>query len=126
MPHCTVTIAEQALDDAVETELVAALTDAIVSVYGEWARPLAVVDLVAVPQTRLGLGGKVAAGPSPAVTLSSRDRLFEVIDDAATRLITALTDAVVVVLGEQTRPRVTVTLLAEPAEHSDVGADSVT
>lgn len=126
MPHCTVTIAEESLDSSIEAELIAALTDAIVAVYGDWARPLAVVELIGVPHTRLGMGGNVGAVPSPAITLSSRERVFEVIDDAAPRLITALTDAIAAVFGNHTRPHVTVTLIGIPAGRSGVGGERVT
>jgi hypothetical protein len=56
MPHLTVVALE---DDLVgrEAALAAALTDAVVQVYGDWARPLVNIQLV---------GYRAAAGSLPA------------------------------------------------------------
>jgi phenylpyruvate tautomerase PptA (4-oxalocrotonate tautomerase family) len=71
VPHLQVRLAEDDLAPAVEERIIAELTEAIVAVYGEWARPLAVVEIVGIPAGRWGIGG-VRAAPVPAVTLNIR------------------------------------------------------
>lgn len=121
MPHCTVTLADETLDGTVEEPLVVALTDAIASVYGDWARPLAVVGLHGIPTARFAVGGKIGTAPGPSVVLHSRAGLFERMPDAAPRLVTALTDAVASVLGEDVRPDVGVTLVGVPDDRAGAG-----
>lgn len=121
MPHCTVTLADEILDGTTEEPLVVALTDAIVSVYGDWARPLVVVGLQGIPTARFGVGGRVGKAPGPSVLLHSRARLFEQVPDAAPRLVSVLTDAVTSVLGEDVRPGVGVTLVGVPDNRSGEG-----
>ena len=43
-----------------ETPLIATLTEAVVAVYGEWAREIVEVRLIGVPAGRWGIGGVVA------------------------------------------------------------------
>lgn len=123
MPHCTITLAEELLDGEVEKELVSTLTDAIVSVYGDWARPLVVIAFHGVPTARFAVGGTLGIAPGPDVRLSSRAGLFEQVPDAAARLATGLTDAVAAVLGERRRADVTVTLVGVPDDRSAVGGE---
>lgn len=123
MPHCTVTLAEELLDGTVEERLVDTLTDAVVSVYGDWARPLVVIGFHGVPTARFAVGGSLGTAPGPAVQLSSRAGLFEQVPDAAERLAAALTDAVAATLGEHLRPDVTVTLVGVPDDRSAVGGE---
>jgi phenylpyruvate tautomerase PptA (4-oxalocrotonate tautomerase family) len=121
MPHCTLTLADEVLDGTVEGPLILALTDAIVSVYGDWARPLVVVGLVGIPTARFGVGGRVGVAPGPAVELQSRAGLFEQMPDAAERLVPVLTDAVASVLGDEHRSSIGVTLIGVPDDRSGVG-----
>ncbi len=51
MPHMTARLPEAQLAGH-EPALIAALTDAVVQVYGEWARDLVVVHLDGIPQGR--------------------------------------------------------------------------
>ncbi|RMI27488.1 tautomerase family protein [Streptomyces triticirhizae] len=121
MPHCTVTLAEELLDGTTEERLVAGLTDAVVAVYGDWARPLVVIEFHGVPAARFAVGGRLGTAPAPAVQLSSRAGLFTQVPDAAERLAAGLTDAVVAVLGEELRKDVGVTLVGTSDDRSAVG-----
>src|SRR3984957_9310127 len=56
-----------------EPALITALTDAVVQVYGEWARDLVVVHLDGVPRGRWGIGGKAADDAAPAITFGLRE-----------------------------------------------------
>ena len=62
MPHLTVLAAEAQLAGHEDT-LITALTDAVVSVYGDWARPLVVIRLVGVPTGRWAVGGVATDAP---------------------------------------------------------------
>ncbi|WP_062203917.1 hypothetical protein [Streptomyces sp. NBRC 109706] len=121
MPHCTVTLAEELLDGTAEQRLVDTLTDAVVSVYGDWARPLVVISFQAVPTARFAVGGRLGAAPAPAVRLESRAGIYELVPDAAPRLAAGLTDAVVAALGERFRPDIAVTLVGVADDRSAVG-----
>lgn len=123
MPHVTVTLAEELLDGTVEEPLVRRLTDAVVAVYGDWARPLVVIAFHGVPTARLAVGGALGTAPAPAVQLSSRAGLFTQVPDAAERLAAGLTDAVAAVLGDATRRDVAVTLVGVPDDRSAVGGE---
>jgi phenylpyruvate tautomerase PptA (4-oxalocrotonate tautomerase family) len=121
VPHLQVRLAEDDLAPAVEERIIAELTEAIVAVYGEWARPLAVVEIVGIPAGRWGIGG-VRAAPVPAVTLNIRaEALLPPDGDArAARLIAELTAAVGRALGPAAAQGTTVDLLAIPAARSGV------
>lgn len=121
MPHLTADLPETRLAGN-ERALVTALTEAIVGVYGEWARPLVSVRLFGVPAGRFAQGG-VAVDTSASVTLGVRSGVFERADAAeiTIRLGAALTDAVTSVLGEDLRPGTMVELLASPPERTFVG-----
>ncbi|ONK12986.1 hypothetical protein [Streptomyces sp. MP131-18] len=123
MPHCTVTLAEELLDGTVEERLAGTLTDAVVSVYGDWARPLVVIALHGIPTARFAVGGRLGTAPGPAVQLNSRAGLFEQMPDAAGRLAAALTEAVVAVLGEHLRRDIAITLVGVPDDRSAVGGE---
>jgi hypothetical protein len=58
MPHLMVHANESDLTGR-EDELISALTDAVVAAYGEWARDIAVVQMIGLPAGRSGVGGKV-------------------------------------------------------------------
>ncbi|WP_061300465.1 tautomerase family protein [Herbidospora cretacea] len=121
MPHLTAHIAEARLTGN-EPALVTALTDAIVHVYGEWARPLVSIRLSGVPAGRFAQGG-APVDTSVSVTLGVRAGVFDRPDAAeiTTRLGAALTDAVTSVLGEELRPGTTVELLASSPDRTFVG-----
>ncbi|MFD0691084.1 tautomerase family protein [Actinomadura fibrosa] len=121
MPHLTAHLPENRLLGK-ESELIAALTDAIVGVYGDWARDLVSIRLDGVPEGRVALGGK-AVDTSVSVVLGVRAGLFDRPDAAqiSARLGAALTDAITRVLGEELREGVMVELVASPQERTFVG-----
>ena len=122
MPHITL----HALDDQLhghEAELITALTEAVVEVYGDWARDIAVVQLVGVQPGRWGVGGRQVTDVAPAVTFGVREGALTRPEgpEMARRLAAAVTDAVVGVLGEQHRAGLTVELVGTPEGRSAVG-----
>ncbi|MFD5222941.1 4-oxalocrotonate tautomerase family protein [Streptomyces tendae] len=121
MPHLTVHLPENRLTGK-EPLLVAALTDAVVDVYGEWARDLVVIRLAGVPAGRCAVGGK-AVDTAASVVLGVRAGLFDRPDaDRMTAgLGAALTDAVTRVVGEDLRAGTMVELVASPPERTFVG-----
>jgi phenylpyruvate tautomerase PptA (4-oxalocrotonate tautomerase family) len=127
VPHLTMYALESDLTGA-EPDLIAALTDAVVAVYGGWARESVVVLLIGLPANRCGVGGKVAASPAPHVTFGIRATVFDRPDasDVLSRLAAGVTDAIATVLGEQLRPGVTVQFAGEPEGHTAVGGTLVT
>ncbi|MEU5085084.1 hypothetical protein ACH4ON_34005 [Streptomyces eurythermus] len=102
--------------------LVAALTDAIVDVYGEWARDLVSVRLAGVPAGRFAQGGK-AGDTNASVIMGVRAGVFERPDatEITARLGTGLTDAIARVAGEDLRAGTMVELVASPPERTFVG-----
>lgn len=123
MPHLTVSATESQLSGR-ETALISALTDAVVAVYGEWARPLVVVHLVAVPAGRWAVGGRIVdADAAPEVRFGIRAGALTRPDgiDIARRLVAAVTDAVAGALGEQLRAAVLVELVPQPDDQVGVG-----
>ncbi|MER5796267.1 tautomerase family protein [Streptomyces sp. NPDC001980] len=121
MPHLTVHLPENRLTGK-ESVLVAALTDAIADVYGEWARDLVSVRLAGVPAGRYAQGGK-AVDTNASVVLGVRAGVFDRPDAAqiTTRLGTALTDAITRVIGDDLRNGTMVELVASPPERTFVG-----
>ncbi|MGR6998596.1 tautomerase family protein [Yinghuangia aomiensis] len=121
MPHLTVHLAENRLAGK-EPGLVAALTDAVVDVYGEWARDLVSVRLAGVPAGRFAQGGK-AVDTNASVAMGVRAGVFDRPDAAeiTARLGTALTDALARVVGEDLRAGTMVELVASPPERTFVG-----
>lgn len=122
MPHLTVHVLEDDLAGQ-ETALIEALTDAVVAVYGEWARDIAVVQLIGLPANRWGIGGRPAVAPSPRVTFGIKAAAFERpdADRIVTGLVSGVTDAVVAVFGERVRAGVTVELVGTPAGRAGTG-----
>lgn len=122
MPHLTVRVLESDLAGREET-LIGALTDAVVDVYGDWARDIAVVHLIGLPASRWGIGGKPAPAPAPAVTFGIRAAAFDRpdADEIVASLVSGVTDAVVAVFGERVRSGVTVELVGTPAHRTAVG-----
>jgi len=122
MPHLTAHVLDSDLAGR-ETELIEALTDAVVAVYGDWARDIAVVHLIGLPASRWGIGGKPAQAPSPTVTFGIKEAAFSQPDAEGIvgRLISGVTDAVVAVFGEHVRSGVTVELVGTPAGRTGIG-----
>lgn len=125
MPHFHVRVHEEELDGEVEGRLVRSLTEALVKVYGERARPMAVVEILGIPGHRWGVGGVPGGVHAPVVSLHVREAALNVpgIDDAPGRLIRAITDAVAGACGESVRNRVGVQIVGVPAGRSGVGGE---
>jgi len=122
MPHLTARLPEARLAGH-EPALIAALTDAVVAVYGEWARSLVVVHLDGIPAGRWGTGGTANDDAAPVITFGIREAALARPDGAeiAARLVAGLTDAVAGVLGEQARAGTSVELVATPAGRTGLG-----
>ncbi|WP_149262891.1 hypothetical protein [Actinomadura sp. K4S16] len=120
MPHLTAHLPEDKLAGR-ESELVTALTEAIVGVYGEWARDLATVHLSGVPAGRLAQGGK-AVDTNASLVMGVRAAAFDRPDapEIMASLAAGLTDAITTVLGEDFRPGTTVELVPSPQERTFV------
>lgn len=122
MPHLIVYASEGDLTGR-EGELIAALTDAVVAVYGEWARDIAVVQMIGILDGRWGIGGRPAEKPAPRVTFGIKEAAFARPDaeHIVARLTAGVTDALVAVFGERVRSGATVELVGVPAGRSSVG-----
>lgn len=122
MPHLTARVPEAQLAGC-EPTLIAALTDAVVQVYGEWARDLVVVHLDGIPRGRWGVGGQAVDDAAPAITLGIREAALTRPDgnQIAARLVAGLTEAVASVLGEQARNGTSVELIATPEGRAGLG-----
>lgn len=127
MPHLSVHVLESDLAGR-EAALIAKLTDAVVAVYGEWARGIVDVRLIGLPPHRWGIGGVPAEAPPPSVTFGIRQEALARpdADDIVARLIAGVTDAIAGVFGERVRPGVTVELVGTPARHTGLGGAVVT
>src|SRR5690242_8558369 len=104
MPHVTVYALEDQLAGR-EPDLIRELTAAVVSVYGEWARPSVEVRLIGIPAGRWARGGAAVATAAPAVTFGMREEVFARADAATVvaQLVTAFTEAVSSVFGDEYR-----------------------
>jgi phenylpyruvate tautomerase PptA (4-oxalocrotonate tautomerase family) len=122
MPHLKACVPEAQLAGR-ESALITALTDAVVQVYGEWARDLVVVHLDGIPQGRWGIGGRTADDAAPAITFGIRETALTRPNgnEIAARLVAGLTDAVVSVLGEWARSGTSVELVATPEGRTGLG-----
>ena len=122
MPHLRVHVLESDLAGC-ELALIEKLTDAVVAVYGDWARDIAVVQLIGLPPHRWGIGGRPAEAPSPSVTFGIEEAAFgrPDADEIVARLVSTVTDAVVDVFGERVRAGVTVELVGTPAGRTGIG-----
>jgi phenylpyruvate tautomerase PptA (4-oxalocrotonate tautomerase family) len=118
VPHFNVHMFEEALDGEVEPATIRALTDALVEVYGERARELAVVEIFGIPRHRWGIGGTPAVEHRPTVTLHLREPALHLVDDAPERLIAAITDAMARVLGDDVCAHLAVTIVGIPTGRS--------
>ena len=122
MPHLDV----HALDSDLagrEAALIAGLTEAVVSVYGDWARPLVVVRLIGLPAGRWGIGGQVVAAPSPAVTFGINEKALGRPDAPAilAGLAAEVTNAIGTVVGPHVRDGVTIEFVAQSDARFAVG-----
>ncbi|WP_433296242.1 hypothetical protein ACQP2F_37905 [Actinoplanes sp. CA-030573] len=122
MPHVTLYALEDELAGR-EPDLIRELTAAVVSVYGEWARPSVEVRLVGIPAGRWARGGAAVATAAPAVTFGMREEVFARADAASvvSQLVSAFTQAVSSVFGEQCRDEVLVELIGQPTSRSGLG-----
>jgi phenylpyruvate tautomerase PptA (4-oxalocrotonate tautomerase family) len=122
VPHLTARVPEARLAGH-EPALITALTNAVVQVYGEWARDLVVVHLDGIPAGRWGIGGKAADDAAPAITFGIREAALARPGggEITARLVSGLTDAVVSVLGEQARGGTSVELVATPEGRTGIG-----
>ena len=122
MPHLTARVPEAQLAGR-EPALIAALTDAVVQVYGEWARDIVVVHLDGIPHGRWGIGGRVVEDAAPAITFGIREAALTRPGGSqiAAQLVAGLTDAVASVLGEQTRSTTSIELVTTPEGRTGLG-----
>ncbi|MEU4838997.1 tautomerase family protein [Nocardia testacea] len=122
MPHLTVHVLERDLAGR-EAGLIEELTDAVVEVYGEWAREIVDIRLIGLPDGRWAIGGVPVTKSSPSVTFGIKEAAFERADgpELVSRLISGVTDAIVSVFGDEVRSRVTVEFVGTPAGRTGVG-----
>lgn len=122
MPHVTLHAIEDELAGR-EPALIRELTDAVVAVYGEWARASVEVRLIGVPVGRWARGGVPVTTAAPAVTFGMREEAFARDDaaDVVAHLIAAFTDAVTAVFGTDRRDDVLVELVGQPTTRSGFG-----
>jgi phenylpyruvate tautomerase PptA (4-oxalocrotonate tautomerase family) len=122
MPHVTLYALEEDLTGR-EPGLIGELTNAVVSVYGEWARGSVDVRLIGIPAGRWARGGVAVATAAPSVTFGIREEVFARADAArvTAQLVAALTDAVTAVFGEDCRDEVLVELIGQPTSRSGLG-----
>lgn len=126
MPHLTVHALEAQLSGH-EADLIARLTDAVTSVYGEWARDLVVVQLAGLAAGRWAVGGVVHPDVAPTVTFAIREKALTGADgpQIAARLVEAVTDAVATTLGEERRRGIVVDLVGTRDDRTAVGGHLV-
>lgn len=122
MPHVTLYALEADLGGR-EPALIAGLTDAVVSVYGEWARGSVDVRLIGIPAGRWARGGVAVSSAAPSVTFGMREEVFARPDVAQViaHLVSAFTDAVTAVFGDECRDEVLVELVGQPTSRSGLG-----
>jgi phenylpyruvate tautomerase PptA (4-oxalocrotonate tautomerase family)/ketosteroid isomerase-like protein len=122
MPHLTVHALEPQLTGH-ENDLITRLTDAVTSVYGEWARDLVVVRLEGLAVGRWAVGGVARHEVAPTVTFAIREKALTRADgpQLTARLVAAVTDAVATALGEQHRDGIVVDLVATRDDRTAVG-----
>ena len=122
MPHVTLYALEEELAGH-EPGLIEKLTNAVVSVYGEWARQSVDVRLIGIPAGRWARGGKAVATAAPSVTFGMREEVFarEDATEVIARLIAAFTEAVTEVFGDDRRDDVLVELVGQPTSRSGLG-----
>ena len=122
MPHVTLYALEEELAGR-EPALIRELTNAVVSVYGEWALGSVDVRLIGIPAGRWARGGAAVATAAPSVTFGMREEVFAREDAArvTAQLISAFTVAVTAVFGDDCRDDVLVELVGQPVSRSGLG-----
>ena len=122
MPHVTLYALEEELAGR-ESSLIGELTTAVVRVYGDWVRGTVEVRLIGIPTGRWARGGAVVATAAPSVTFTMREEVFARGDAARiiAQLVSAFTEAVVAVFGDDCRADVLVELVGQPASRSGLG-----
>jgi phenylpyruvate tautomerase PptA (4-oxalocrotonate tautomerase family) len=122
MPHVTLYALDEDLAGR-EPRLIKHLTNAVVSVYGEWARGSVDVRLVGIPTGRWARGGAAVASAAPSVTFGMREEVFAREDAAGVvaELVSAFTEAVTAVIGDDCRDEVLVELVGQPTSRSGLG-----
>jgi phenylpyruvate tautomerase PptA (4-oxalocrotonate tautomerase family) len=122
MPHVTLYALEEELAGR-EPGLIGELTNAVVSVYGEWVRSSVDVRLIGIPAGRWARGGAMVATAAPMVTFGMREEVFAREDAARViaRLVSACTEAVTAVFGDDCRDEVLVELVGQPTSRSGLG-----
>ncbi|SNY49017.1 hypothetical protein [Paractinoplanes atraurantiacus] len=122
MPHVTLYALEKDLAGH-ETEAIAALTGAVVSVYGEWARSSVDVRLIGIPTGRWARGGVPVTTAAPSVVFGMREEVFTREDAPAVvaRLVAAFTESVTAVFGNDCRNEILVELVGQPTSRSGLG-----
>jgi phenylpyruvate tautomerase PptA (4-oxalocrotonate tautomerase family) len=122
MPHVTLYALEEELTGR-EPGLIKELTGAVVSVYGEWARSSVDVRLIGIPAGRWARAGAAVATAAPSVTFGMREEVFAREDAArvVAQLVSAFTEAVTAVFGDDCRDEVLVELVGQPTSRSGLG-----
>jgi phenylpyruvate tautomerase PptA (4-oxalocrotonate tautomerase family) len=122
MPHVTLYALEEELAGR-EPALIEELTNAVVSVYGQWARSSVDVRLIGIPAGRWARGGATVATVAPSVTFGMREEVFAREDAAriVAQLVSAFTEAVTAVFGDDCRDEVLVELVGQPTSRSGLG-----
>ncbi|AEV85341.1 hypothetical protein ACWT_4321 [Actinoplanes sp. SE50] len=122
MPHVTIHALEHELASH-EPALIAKLTTAVVSVYGERVRSSVDVKLVGIPAGRWARGGAAVATAAPSVTFGMREEVFARPDAAtvAAHLVAALAEAITAVFGDGCRGDVLVEPVGRPTSRSGLG-----
>ncbi|XVV09370.1 hypothetical protein ACQP2X_31565 [Actinoplanes sp. CA-131856] len=122
MPHVTLYALEEELSGR-ETAAIGELTGAVVSVYGEWARASVDVRLIGIPPGRWARGGVPVTTAAPSVVFGMREEVFAREDAAevVARLVTAFTEAVTTVFGDDHRDEILVELVGQPTSRSGLG-----
>ncbi|MGV9635588.1 tautomerase family protein [Nocardia rhamnosiphila] len=122
MPHLTVHVLERDLAGR-EAGLIDGLTDAVVEVYGDWARDIVDIRLIGLPDGRWAIGGVPVTKSAPSVTFGIKEAAFERADgpEIVSRLISGVTDAIVSVFGEEVRSGVAVEFVGTQAGRTGIG-----
>ncbi len=126
MPHVTLYAIEEELAGR-EPALISGLTDAVVSVYGEWARSSVDVRLIGIPAGRWARGGVAVTTAAPSVTFGMREEVFARPDasDVVAKLVAAFTEAVTAVFGPERRDEILVELVGQPTTRSGLGGQVI-
>ncbi|MFC4038388.1 hypothetical protein ACFO1B_08150 [Dactylosporangium siamense] len=126
MPHVTLHALEHELAGR-EAVLITELTNAVVSVYGDWARSSVDVRLIGIPAGRWARGGAVVSTAAPSVTFGLREEVFARADAAGVvaKLVAAFTDAVTAAFGDECRDEVLVELVGQPTSRSGLGGQVI-